>query len=299
MNHNFDSLHDPDSPLNVAYRKIFGSAEDTCMTNLIETIANLFSVSILLRLPVRANIETYSAAQTIRQVCRERVSWANGEINYDGGGQDILSVALRSGKCTADNMVDQMITLLAAGHEITSTAAAWALITMCKYPRMQSRLREEIRESLPSPQDGGRSSVTAEVIGKLPFLDAFCNEVLRRFPPVAITRRVAARDTTLLGHYIPQGSNILLVPAAINMSQTMWGKDALSFNPDRWLQHGKANNGGARSNYANLTFLHGPVPSSCASAVSGLTADRAPIVSWSVMRQSRVGLSRCSGRRKV
>ena len=49
----------------------------------------------------------------------------------------------------------------------------------------------------------------------------------------------------------------IICPAAINTSKVMWGEDADKFNPDRWM--GKnANSGGAESNFAMLTFLHGP-----------------------------------------
>lgn len=47
----------------------------------------------------------------------------------------------------------------------------------------------------------------------------------------------------------------------INRSPHLWGSDAASFVPERWIDAhtGKANNtGGQTSNYANLTFLHGP-----------------------------------------
>ena len=51
---------------------------------------------------------------------------------------------------------------------------------------------------------------------------------------------------------------MLLVPWAINRSKHLWGEEAEKFLPGRWLQPGTANTGGAKSNYAQITFLHGP-----------------------------------------
>ncbi|KAL9087751.1 MAG: hypothetical protein Q9165_006518 [Trypethelium subeluteriae] len=60
---------------------------------------------------------------------------------------------------------------------------------------------------------------------------------------------------------VPRGTTIIMSPWAINQSKKLWGPDARSFNPDRWIDSttGHANNtGGADSNFSFLTFLHGP-----------------------------------------
>ena len=52
-----------------------------------------------------------------------------------------------------------------------------------------------------------------------------------------------------------------LAPWAVNRSTKIWGPEAEEFRPERWIdaKTGKPNNtGGVRSNYCNLTFLHGP-----------------------------------------
>ncbi|KAJ5724831.1 hypothetical protein N7493_006559 [Penicillium malachiteum] len=51
---------------------------------------------------------------------------------------------------------------------------------------------------------------------------------------------------------------LVLSPKVINQMEELWGPDAGIFDPRRFLEPGKANTGGASSNFANMTFLHGP-----------------------------------------
>lgn len=91
-------------------------------------------------------------------------------------------------------------------------------------------------------------------------LNAVCNETLRLYPTIPITIRECVNATTILDQYVPKGTQLVLAPWAINRSPTLWGSTASDFVPERWINlDGKPNkNGGARSNYAQLTFLHGP-----------------------------------------
>lgn len=125
---------------------------------------------------------------------------------------------------------------------------------MCLHPKVQSRLRQEIREHLPSPESG--AEVTAAEIERLPYLNAVCSEILRYFPPVPLAaQREAIKDTTVLGHVIPKGTHIYVFPWATNHDQALWGPDASVFDPERWI---KDPSGGKISNFADLTFIHGP-----------------------------------------
>ena len=175
----------------------------------------------------------------------------------EGTARNILSVAIESGGFTDDGLVNQLMTFLIAGHETTASALSWAICMLCKYPDVQSSLREEVRSVLPDPRSPA-SSISSNDIDSLPYLNAVCNEVLRLYSPVPVTVRVAADDTTLLGHYIPKGTTIFISSWATNANKEFWGEDAADFNPNRWLGEGKANTGGVDTNYAFLTFLHGP-----------------------------------------
>jgi cytochrome P450 len=133
----------------------------------------------------------------------------------------------------------------------------WAIYLLCLHPEIQTKLRKAVREGLPSIGDPN-SEVTAADVDKVAYLHAVCNEVLRFFPSVPLTLRIAAHDTEILGNPIPANTTIILSPWAVNVSKDLWGPDADTFNPDRWLKPGQANSGGAESNYSFLSFLHGP-----------------------------------------
>ena len=175
----------------------------------------------------------------------------------EGTGKNILSVAIESGGFTDEGLVNQLMTFLIAGHETTASALCFAIYAMCKDPEIQRRLRMEVRSSLPDPRSPS-STISANDIDSLPYLNAVCSEVLRLYSPTPVTARVSTQDTTLVGQYIPKNTTLFISSWATNANKDLWGEDAAEFNPDRWLGEGKANKGGADSNYAFLTFLHGP-----------------------------------------
>ena len=170
---------------------------------------------------------------------------------------DILSVALRSGHISDDDLVNHLMTFLLAGHETVSSALSWAIYFLCRHPHLQTRLRRDILAHLPRIRDPTWSAVAADIDG-IPFLQAFCNETLRLRPPVSMTPRTAIVDTAIAGHAIPKGTVVVLCPWAVNTNEELWGADAAEFNPDRWMGAGNATTGGAESTYAFITFLKGP-----------------------------------------
>lgn len=94
-------------------------------------------------------------------------------------------------------------------------------------------------------------------------LNGVCQEVLRLYPTVPATIREAVRDTTVAGTRVPKGTRILLCPYAINRSPQFWGDNGEEFAPERWIDTDKSSNripnntGGASTNFAQITFLHG------------------------------------------
>ena len=207
---------------------------------------------------VQRNDTVNAASTVIKRNCLSLIQQAKQTISKDEDtAANILSVAIKSGGFSDEDLVNQMMTFLVAGHETTASALSWAICLLSKYPNIQERLRDEIRSSLPDPRLS-ITSITSANIDNLPYLNAVCNEILRLYSPVPLTIRVAAQDVTLGAHLIPKGTTFFIVPWATNANKDFWGADAEDFNPDRWMSVGKANTGGAENSYSYLTFLQGP-----------------------------------------
>ena len=97
---------------------------------------------------------------------------------------DILSLLLmakdEAGKGMSDQELhDELITLLFAGHETTATAIAWALYWIHHLPEVKTKLLAEIASLGASPDPMAMPSASS-AIAKLPYLDAVCKETVRR-----------------------------------------------------------------------------------------------------------------------
>ncbi|KAL8664863.1 MAG: hypothetical protein Q9202_002725 [Teloschistes flavicans] len=257
MGQDFGAIKDPTTELSVTYRRVFQSSGQVKILRLLGLVLPSWIVD---RIPVSRNYDIPAATRTIRRICRQLIEQKKEKLaSKEPTGVDIISIALSSGVFTEDNLVDQMMTFLVAGHETTSTAMTWAVYSLCKHPQYQTRLREEIRAHLPSIDDP-EAPITAEMFDRVHFLHAVCNEILRLHSPITVTMREAIKNTSICGQSVPKGTRIMISPAAVNTAEALWGADAAEFRPERWLNADNTVNhsGGASSNYAFLTFLHGP-----------------------------------------
>jgi len=261
LGRDFGAIANPSNELNQTYQKVFKPTRQAQILGILQLI---LPARLLDLLPVKRNHDVHSAAHIIRATCADLIrEKRQRQALKEPTDLDILSVALESGYFSDENLVDQLMTFLAAGHETTASAMTWAVYLLARHPEMQTRLRAEVRERLPSisEADGGKT-ISSFDIDNMPYLNAVCNEVLRYYSPVPLTLREAAVDTTIQGQFIPKGTHMMLSPWAVNKSESLWGPDAREFNPDRWIPkfEGDKNaaSGGATSNYAFMTFLHGP-----------------------------------------
>ena len=256
----FGAIKDETNPLAKSYALLQPAPEDLILMFARAIIPDF----VMDNLPLARVRSLRKASQHLRAVCHDLIHDKKKRIeNKEDPGVDILTIALRSGVFSEANLVDQMMTFLSAGHDTTAAALEWSLYLLAKNPAIQDRLRKDIRDKLPSI-DNNIPITNADVDG-ISYLTAVTNEVLRFYSPIAQTLRIANCDTTIQGQFVPRDTIITLSPWATNTDPKFWGADAHEFKPERWLHPDQggtsvanAASGGATSNYAFMTFLHGP-----------------------------------------
>jgi cytochrome P450 len=157
-------------------------------------------------------------------------------------GDDLLGLLLDSG--LGDEQVrDELVTMVIAGHETVAGALTWTLMLLAEHPDAQDRVRDELA--------GLRGPVTMlDHRDRIPWTRAVIDEALRLYPPAwAISRRSHGPDV-IGGVEVPAGTLAIISPWVVHRRPHSWS-DPLAFRPERFLD-GPA----ARTGY--LPFGQGP-----------------------------------------
>jgi cytochrome P450 len=146
----------------------------------------------------------------------------------DHGHEDVLSTLIgardEDGQQFSDEeLLDQLRTLLIAGHETTAITAAWALYYAHEIPAVGAKIREE----LGAMPDAGQ-------LASAKYLQATCSEALRLHPPVPFVLRTATKPFTFCGREVPVGSTAGVALGLLHENETLW-PDPFRFSPERFL----------------------------------------------------------------
>jgi cytochrome P450 len=146
-------------------------------------------------------------------------------------GDDILSSMLAArhedgSAMSEDELHDELLTLLFAGHETTGIALAWAIYWLLRNPDCMQRLVAEIDAAGERPEP--------EVIARLPYLDAVVQETLRLYPIAPDVPRKLARPL-VLGDYTLQPGTAVAVGTALLHTRPDLYPEPRRFNPERFL----------------------------------------------------------------
>ena len=137
---------------------------------------------------------------------------------------DVLSILLQArdedgNAMTDEELRDELVTLLLAGHETTATSISWAFDLLLHHPDKLARLREEV------------------AAGQDEYLDAVIKETLRIRPVVPGVVRKLTAPVELRGYEIPAGTRVAPNIYLTHMNPAVY-PEPKRFLPERFLGNG-------------------------------------------------------------
>ena len=165
--------------------------------------------------------------QLIYALLRER----RAESNQNR--QDILSLMMAAryndGQGMSDEELhDELMTLLVAGHETTASALTWAFYWIDHFPKVREKLLQELNTIGVNPD--------LSTVAKLPYLTAVCQETLRIYP-IAMTAfvRIVKTPIEIMGYELPEGTVIVPSIYLAHHREEVYPQSK-QFKPERFLE---------------------------------------------------------------
>ena len=148
---------------------------------------------------------------------------------------DVLSILLAArdeetgAPMPRQQLRDEVLTLLLAGHETTAVALTWAWFELSRHPQVREWLAEEVG-----------SASAADLLDdaaweRLTRTRAVLAETLRLHPPAYLMGRFTTADVPLGSWTVPRSTACLISPYALHRDPRSWGPDVLQWRPDRWI----------------------------------------------------------------
>jgi cytochrome P450 len=224
----------------VILRAVFG-IEDERRIDRATRLIDVFSdrVTLITKFPnLRRDIGRFSpwrrflrARAELDEFLYEEIALRRAEAGEDR--DDVLSLLLRArhddGTPMSDEELrDELLTVVGAGHETTATALAWAMERLLRTPRVLARLRESV------------------AAGEDDYLEATVKETLRVRPVIIDVARRLTQPTRVAGYDLPARGFVLPAIGALHFRPDLF-PEPHEFRPERFLD-------GRVENYAWIPF---------------------------------------------
>ncbi len=207
------------------------------VTNMLDMLASPLSVSVLFFPILQQDWGTWSPWGRFLEQRKQLDTLLFAEIadrraNPDPSRNDVLNMLLdtrdEDGETlTDDELRDELMTMLFAGHETTATALAWATYWIHNDRQIYANLIDEL----------GMIDIDADpmTVFRLPYLTAVCNETLRIYPVAMLTfPRTPIEPLEFGGYPIAPGDLLMASIYLLHHNPTIY-PDSKTFNPDRFL----------------------------------------------------------------
>jgi cytochrome P450 len=216
--------------LAVIMRAVFGVHDEQRLDRfegLIETFSS--RVNVVIAFPMlRRNLGPLSpwgkflrARRNLDAFIYEEIALRRAEVEAGEEHDDVLSVLLEArhddgSPMSDEELRDELVTVLGAGHETTATGLAWAMERLLRNPAVLSRLRESV------------------AAGEEDYLEATIKETLRTRPVIVDVARKLTAPLSIEGYELPAGTYVLPAIAALHYREDLFPEPE-EFRPERFL----------------------------------------------------------------
>lgn len=143
-------------------------------------------------------------------------------------------------RLTDENIMNNMLTFLIAGHETTASLLSFACYYLLKNPEAFHKAQQEVDQVV------GKSPVKFEHMSKLPYIEAIMRETLRLQAPAPVITMQPVPGTQgpviLAGSYtIPPDAQIGCLLGREGLDPVVYGSDAAKFKPERMYKENFTN----------------------------------------------------------
>ena len=217
--------------LAVIMRAVFGVHDEERLARF-ERLIDAFSARVNLVTafpPLRRDLGRWSpwarfqrAREQLDEFIYEEIALRRAEVEAgEREHDDVLSLLLAArhddgSPMNDEELRDELVTVLGAGHETTATALAWAMERLLRSPQALARLRESI------------------AAGEDEYLEATVKETLRARPVIVDVARKLTEPLRVGAYELSAGTYVMAAIAALHYREDLFPYPA-QFRPERFL----------------------------------------------------------------
>ena len=235
--------------LRIVLRSLFGvqleergRVIERALDVIMRSASGLNAVLSYLHIPTPLRHRYFRAIDELNEVVYGLIKLGRERLNRGSpataGAKDLLTLLLMArdddGNAMTDQQLrDEVITLLLAGHETTALNLSWTWYLLSSNPEVERRLHSELERIL-----GHRSPEPAD-LARLTYTDRVLREALRLYPPAWRVWRTPIEPFEVGKFRVPANVNVVL-SQWLTHRDPRWFPEPERFAPDRWTEEFEA-----------------------------------------------------------
>jgi cytochrome P450 len=204
-----------------------GAVEVAELSRLNDRLAKGAAAFLRVRLAWTRYGRGLAARDTLHRYLRGVIRERQQVPGDDALGLLVAARDVDGSRLSEDELLDQAVLLLFAGHETTTSMLTSLLLALDRHPDIRERLVAEHRRVV------GDDDLTLEHVRQLGMLDLVLKEVERLWPPVSICQRGVVTEVEFGGYRLPPGTIVSYSPYASHRLPEVF-RDPERFDPERF-----------------------------------------------------------------